>query len=185
MGSHFSLVANKGRFVPVYDITDKTRPDGIRSLRGFDVDSMVFAPTGTRLFVGSYDGTIDIYDLAEPAPDDLELTTLTGLTGVIDSVTFSPDGRHMAAGDWSGTARVWDMTTVEGPRVVTTVRAPGAINTVSFAPDGKTLPRVRNIPACSEASPCASQSTNCGERDDTWLAITSTWPVCRSLAGTL
>jgi WD40 repeat protein len=132
------LIANKTRFVPVYDLTDRRKPKVVTSLPSFMVGPIMFLPGGSTVLSGDFHGTVNFYDLAEEWPEEM-MHDLGGLSGTVRALTLSDDARLMAAADGDGTALVWDLSNVEGARVITAVRAPAGINTVSFDATADTL----------------------------------------------
>ena len=68
---------------------------------------MAFSPEGTTLAAGVTDGTVWMWNLADPAHPAL-IATLTGPQGHVFSVAFSPSGRTLAAASNDGTVHLWD-----------------------------------------------------------------------------
>ena len=70
---------------------------------------MAFSLDGPTLAGGSLDGTIQLWDLADPAYPRPLGQPLTGSTVAVDSVAFSPDGHTLASGSDDGTVRLWNL----------------------------------------------------------------------------
>ncbi len=81
------------------------------------VNSVAFSPGGHTLASGSDDGSVALWDVADPAHPRLLGQPLTG-TGIaaVDSVAFSPDGHTLASGDADGVIRLWDVADPAHPR---------------------------------------------------------------------
>ena len=104
-------------------------------------DSLAFSPDRHTLASGDANGTIQLWDVTDPADPRALGQPLTGSTAAVDSVAFSPDGHSLASGDGNGTVRLWNIADPAHPRPIgqpltgTTV----AVHTVAFSPDGHTL----------------------------------------------
>jgi WD40 repeat protein len=85
---------------------------------------------------GSGDGTVIIWDIADPARPSLRYK-LEGNAGAIWAVAYSRDGDTIAASSQDGTVKLWDPTT--GRERCTLVGHTASVHTLAFSPDGSVL----------------------------------------------
>jgi WD40 repeat protein len=103
--------------------------------------SAAFSPDGKTLASGSYDNTIILWDVSDPAAPRPLGQPLTGHNDRVYSVAFSPDGKTLASGSWDNTILLWDVSDPAAPRQLgqPLTGHTGFVSSVAFSPDGKTL----------------------------------------------
>jgi WD40 repeat protein len=85
---------------------------------------------------GSRDGTVIVWDVADPAHPALN-HKLEGNAGSVWAVAYSPDGASLASSNDDGTVKLWDPPT--GRERCTLVGHTGKVRTLAFSPDGSVL----------------------------------------------
>ena len=103
------------------------------------VNSVAFSPGGHTLASGNSDGTIRLWDVADPAHPRTLSSALAG-EAAVEWVAFSPGGHTLASGSLDGTIRLWDVTDPAHPRPLgqAPTRRAGVLS-MAFSPGGHTL----------------------------------------------
>jgi len=102
--------------------------------------TVAFTADGRMIAVGGRDGTIQLWDITNPARPSPVGTQLNAHTLLVESMAFSPDGRTLATGSDDNTVRLWDVTAPSQPRALTTLTGFTAyVYSIAFSPDGRTL----------------------------------------------
>ena len=105
------------------------------------IDAVAFSPDGHTLATGSFDSTVRLWNVSDPAHPTPLGPPLTGHTKSVNAVTFSPDGHTLATGSFDSTVRLWN---VSDPAHPTPLGPPltghtSSVYVVAFSPDGHIL----------------------------------------------
>ena len=76
---------------------------------------MAFNPAGTTLATASWDGTVILWDLSDPAAPTRIGQPLTGHTDAVSSVAFTPAGTTLATASADRTVILWDLSDPAAP----------------------------------------------------------------------
>jgi len=98
------------------------------------VYSIAYSPNGEQLAFTSLDGTVQLWNPANPAGDPI---ILVGPSSVY-SVAYRPDGEQLASASLDGMVRLWDLTNpASTPTILEGHR--GVVLSVVYSPDGQQL----------------------------------------------
>jgi WD40 repeat protein/transcriptional regulator with XRE-family HTH domain len=117
-----------------------TRPYQPYHIWGTKSFSLAFSPDRHTLASGNDDGSIRLWDVADPAhPSPLGPSLTTG-TVPVQSVAFSPGGHTLASGSLGGSIRLWDVADPAHPRLIGPIlTGGGVVKSVAFSPGGHKL----------------------------------------------
>ncbi|TWU11771.1 WD domain, G-beta repeat [Symmachiella macrocystis] len=97
------------------------------------VKSVRFNPEGSRLAVGSGDGVVRVWDVAQRTI----LHTIAAHDNWAFDLNFSPDGKILVSGGGDDLIKLWDAET--GKQRTETARQEDDIHGVAFSPDGQSI----------------------------------------------
>jgi WD40 repeat protein len=144
------LAAAEHNVVQLWQVSDPRHPVRIGlplpgfgpNTSAFYVTSVAFSPDGRTLAVGSFDHTVQVWDVADPAHPVAVGPPLPGVPAQgVESVSFTPNGRTLAVGGDDGKIRLWDVADPSRPVPLGSLLTGnvGSIDAVAFNPDGQTL----------------------------------------------
>lgn len=102
------------------------------------VNSVTFAPDGTRIVTTSADRTARLWD----GRTGSLLKTLTGHTALVNNAAFSPDSARVVTAGGDGTARLWDARTGKPLKILSGHTS--SVVSVAFSPDGSRIATAGN-----------------------------------------
>jgi WD40 repeat protein/serine/threonine protein kinase len=120
---------------PEYDLVSDCKRRMAGALRGHSdvVSCLALSSDGKRLFSGSHDGTIKVWDL-----DAGKVTrSFSGHSGGISNLVLSADGKHLFSGSYDKTIKVWDLEL--GKDTLTLSGHSDGITSIALSADGKHL----------------------------------------------
>ena len=120
----------------------QSNPGLIRVLTGHTdwINTMSISPDGNFLASGSYDNTVILWDISNPAYP-VKLKTLTEHTTSVDGVAFSSDGKTLASSSNSGII-LWDISDPFNPELLSKIDGYYWSN-LKFIQDNKILSSIK------------------------------------------
>lgn len=102
--------------------------------------AVAFSRTGHVLATGGRDGTVQLWNVADPARPRTFGPPVAGREGIIWSVAFSPDGRTMAGAASAGRLLLWDVNDPAHPVLIRNARVSSSgLTSVAFSAAGHIL----------------------------------------------
>ncbi|MHA6622486.1 nSTAND1 domain-containing NTPase [Pseudonocardia sp. DLS-67] len=102
--------------------------------------SAALTPNGRILAVGRTDGSVRLWDVADPARPVAAGAPLVGSGALVEQLTISADGRLLAVSGDDNTVRLWDIAQPEATRPLATLTWAGSYVLASaFSSDGRLL----------------------------------------------
>lgn len=100
--------------------------------------ALAFSPDSSRLFVGDYDGVVEIWNTSDWSQEDSMVT----VTNQISSLLVSSDGKRLVIGhgrDFTlgGSVRVWDLEAKESFHALGS--SSSSVSSMALSPDDRTL----------------------------------------------
>jgi WD40 repeat protein len=94
-----------------------------------------------KIVSGNANGTVQLWNVSNPARSTALGAPLTGHTDTVYSVAFSPDGKTLASGSFDFTIRLWNVADPARPQPIggPVTGDPNYINAVVFGASAHTL----------------------------------------------
>lgn len=126
--------------VTVWDISKLVNPailSSVNTNHTDEVKAVAFSPDGRYLASGSYDRTINLWDVSPSGSLTFKQTlTPPGQHEPVTSLAFSPDGSSLVAGEADGSLHVWNAIAPPFPEMNVLAQHMGAIYSLAFGSAG-------------------------------------------------
>jgi WD40 repeat protein/class 3 adenylate cyclase/transcriptional regulator with XRE-family HTH domain len=108
---------------------------------GYGIVAVAFSSGGHTLAIGSGDGTIQLWNAADPAHPRPLGQPLSSGAGPVSSIAFSLGGHTLASGNGDGSIRLWNTADPAHPRPLgqPLISGTGTAVSVAFSSNGHTL----------------------------------------------
>jgi WD40 repeat protein len=120
----------------LWNVTRPQRPASLASPQTNFNDGVTwaaFSPDGSMLATADEDGTVQLWNVADPDGDPLG-QPMNADAGPALAIAFSPNGQTIASGYADGSMRLWSI-----PHLLVTTLIQGDTDGLAFSPDGKVL----------------------------------------------
>ena len=143
--------SSNGDSVQLWDITRPANPQPLGPpltstryyLKSNRAWAVAFSPDMRTLASSNIDGTIQLWDITDPAhPQPLSQLLTSTKYNLAETVAFSPDSHILASGNDDGTITLWDVADPSHPLSLgqpLTSGSDDSVYAVAFSPDGRTL----------------------------------------------
>jgi WD40 repeat protein len=93
-------------------IWDLVRGGALRTVdaRRGSVSSIALLPDGRRAVIGTFFGTLEVWEDIWNLDPGVSVRTFVGHSGEVSSLAATPDGRRVVSSGWDRTLKLWDLS---------------------------------------------------------------------------